>query len=156
MTVRCRSARALLIAALVSVGRNGWPASAGGTGRAPGTIGVIPGGGGGTETGRLPGPVAGVRVGRLAAAAGATGGGVTGRGARGGGITGSGATGGVVSARGITGALPAAAGSGRVRRVSRLLVSLGWVSRPESDGRLGCRSATGSGARREPAVRRPV
>src|SRR3954468_18203398 len=98
MTVRCRSARALIIAAFVSVGRNGCPASAGGTedGREPGTIGVIPGGGGGTETGRLDGPGLAVRLGRPAAAAGATGGGATGRGASGGGMTGSGATGGLV------------------------------------------------------------
>src|SRR5689334_16728787 len=127
MTVRWRSARALLMAALVRVGRNGWPLSAGGTddGREPGTIGVMPGGGGGTETGRLAGPGSGVRLGRPDAAAGATGGGVTGRGASGGGMTGSGATGGLVSGRGIAGAWLAAAGSGRLRRPSRVPVSAG-------------------------------
>ena len=85
MTVRWRSARARLSSALVRVGRNGSPASAGellpaggtdegepgvreaGTGRVPGVIGVMPGGGGGTDTGRLPGPV---RPGRPFAAAG--------------------------------------------------------------------------------------
>src|SRR3954449_7488095 len=120
MTVRCRSARALLIAALVKVGRNGCPFSTGGAGlREPGTIGVMPGGGGGTDTGRLPGPiVVGVRLGSPAAAAGAAGGGVTGRGASGGGIIGSGATGGLLSGRGVTGALPVA-GSGRLRRPRR-------------------------------------
>ena len=55
MIERWRSARALLIAALVMVGWKGLPASTGGTGRDPGTIGVMPGGGGGTDTGRLPG-----------------------------------------------------------------------------------------------------
>ena len=52
-----------------------------GIGREPGVIGVIPGGGGGTDTGRFPG--AGARLGNAAAAAGAAGGGVTGRGAAG-------------------------------------------------------------------------
>jgi hypothetical protein len=44
---------------VVSVGRNGSPAAAGGSVvRWLGTIGVIPGGGGGTDTGRLdPVPV---------------------------------------------------------------------------------------------------
>ena len=61
-----------------------------------------------TYSGRLAGPVLGsgvrVRLGRPEDAAGATGGGVTGRGASGGGMTGSGATGGVVIGRGIAGA----------------------------------------------------
>src|SRR3982751_6347700 len=66
MTVRCRSARALLIAAFVRVGRNGWPVSAGGVddGAEPGTIGVMAGGGGGTGTGRLAGPASPFLLGR--------------------------------------------------------------------------------------------
>src|SRR5688572_16889172 len=52
-----RSARALLIAAVVSVARNGSPASTGAVVRCPGTtgaIGVMPGGGGGgAEIGRF-------------------------------------------------------------------------------------------------------
>jgi len=104
-------------------------------------IGVIPGGGGGTETGRLPG--AGARLGKTAAAAGTAGGGVTGRGASGGGIIGSGATGGVVSGRGMAGPLPVAAGSGRLRRPKRLVSPVGTA----------CNGA-GSAARR--ALRRPT
>src|SRR5687768_16398685 len=96
----------------------------------------MPGGGGGTETGRLAGaePGSGVRVrlGRPEAAAGATGGGVTGRGASGGGIIGSGATGGEVIGRGIAGALLAAAGSGRLRRPTRVPVSAGRSRVPVS------------------------
>ncbi len=53
---RRRSARAELIAALVSVARNGSSDSRGALGRCTGTIGVMPGGGGGgAETGRLLG-----------------------------------------------------------------------------------------------------
>jgi hypothetical protein len=96
----------------------------------------MPGGGGGTETGRLAGaePGSGVRVrlGSPEAAAGATGGGVTGRGASGGGIIGSGATGGEVIGRGIAGALLAAAGSGRLRRPTRVPVSVGRIRVPVS------------------------
>src|SRR4051812_9040068 len=110
-------------------------------------IGVMPGGGGGTDTGRLPGPtVDRPRLGSPAAAAGAAGGGVTGRGASGGGIIGSGATGGLVNGYGVTAAVPAA-GSGRLRRPRRVPVSDGWRA-----WRLG----TGSGARRAPAARRPL
>src|SRR3954452_13688283 len=106
MTVRWRSAQALLMAAFVSVGRNGSPTSAGGTVlRGVGTIGEMPGGGGGgADTGRLVGGVLTGRLGRPVDAAGAAGGGVTGRGANVGGITGSGATGGVVIGRGCAGA----------------------------------------------------
>ncbi|SCG34286.1 hypothetical protein GA0070619_0010 [Micromonospora zamorensis] len=123
MTVRCRSAPRVVIAAVVSVGRNGSPASAGGTmPRCAGAIGVIPGGGGGgEETGRLVGPSirlgagsarpGSVDDGGLAMAAGAIGAGATG-----GGVTGAGATGGGPSGRGdASGALPGI-GSGRLRR----------------------------------------
>jgi hypothetical protein len=116
-------------------------------GREPGTIGVMPGGGGGTDTGRFAGGGFGVRVGRPAAAAGAIGGGVTGRGVTGGAVTGAGATGGLVIGRGIAGML-AAAGSWRLRRPTRVGAGSAGV------GGTACR--VGSGAARRPALRRPA
>src|SRR6185312_7991905 len=123
MTVRCRSARAWLIAAVVRVGRNGSPASAGGTvPRWVGAMGVIPGGGGGgDETGRLVGPS--IRLGMGSARPGgadtggpATAAGAIGAGATGGGVTGAGATGGGPRGRGDASGALTGAGSGRLRR----------------------------------------
>jgi hypothetical protein len=103
----------------------------------------MPGGGGGTDTGRLPGACCGGRP--AAAGIGAVGRPASGAGAIGGGAIGSGATGGDVSGWGRAGAFPAA-GSGRPRRGRRV---------PESAGRIGM-AAAGSAARRAPADRRPL
>ena len=146
-------------AALVSVGRKGSAAAAGGSeGRWPGTIGVMPGGGGGgTDTGRLePVPVthAGGEDGALAGAgapagaadaAGASGGVGAGRaaaGASGAGATGDGAAGGGAVGRGAAGRL--SPGWDRERRPA----GAGVVSAPSRAARRPLRVSEcfGSGA----------
>lgn len=121
---RFRSARALLIAAVVRVGRNGSPASAGGILLRLVWVGALPADGG-AETGRPAGvspcragasPTSvsrsgGVETGRVTAAAG-----MTGDDALDGEVTGVGATGGAPNGLGAV-VRPPEAGSGRPRRL---------------------------------------